>query len=139
MAIEIKNEELWGKIIAEETAAVDGNRALNTREKVRFINALAKAAVRIERSGTFMDFDHKTDTLLIWSDSNEIYVVNGDKTCKCKAAMNGNVCWHRAAKRLASRYVFAEHVEAEIEYMQTEDWSQVKALQMFGLAPEARR
>jgi len=114
--IEIQNEELWGKIVAEELANIEHNRSLTTWTKVRFINALAKATARIEESGAFMDFDRKADKLLIWSDSNEIYEVNGDKTCQCKTFYNGNVCWHRAAKRLVSRYLFASKIEEQIEY-----------------------
>lgn len=106
--IEITNPDLFGKIVAEEITSINNNRSLTTWETTRFINALAKATARIESSGAFMDFDREADKLLIWSDSNEIYEVNGDKTCKCKAAMNGNVCWHRAAKRLVSRYMLAE-------------------------------
>lgn len=108
--IEIRNEELLGKIVAEEIASVNGNRWLTSGDQIRFINALAKATARIEKSSAFMDFDPNTDKLLIWSDSNEIYEVNGDKSCKCYAGLNGHVCWHRAAKRLVSRYLLAEAV-----------------------------
>lgn len=131
--IEIKDTDLLGKIVAEEITAVDNNRSLNTWEKVRFINALAKATTRIEESGSFMDYDRAADKLLIWSDSNEIYEVNGDKTCRCKAAMNGNVCWHRAAKRLVSRYVLAESLEEQIEYLQSEGWSRHGAMATLGI------
>lgn len=112
--IEIQNEELWGKIIAEELTSVNGNRGLSTWEKVRYINALAKAAARVEKSGAFMDFDREADKLLIWSDSNEIYEVTGNGRCQCKASAIGYVCWHRAAKRLISRYVLADSVEAAV-------------------------
>lgn len=115
----IKDSELFGKIVAEEITSIDGNRSLTTGDKIRFINALAKATARVEESGAFMDFDRKADKLLIWSNSNEIYEVNGTKQCQCKAFMNGNVCWHRAAKRLVSRYLLAEQIEADIEYWET--------------------
>ncbi len=131
--IEIRDTDLFGKIVAEELAAVNGNAALNDWEKVRFVNALAKATRRIETSGAFMDFDREADKLLIWSDSNEIYEVNGNKTCVCKAAMNGNVCWHRAAKRLVSRYILAESIEDQIEYLQSEGWSRHGAIATLGL------
>lgn len=114
--IEIKNEELFGKIIAEEMASINGNRVLTTWEMTRFVNALAKASLRIQTSGTFMDFDREADKLTIWSDSNLIYTVGADKTCQCKAAINGNVCWHRAAKRLVSRYLLAEAVTGTISH-----------------------
>lgn len=128
--IEIQNEELWGKIIAEELAAVDGNRSLTTWEKTRFVNALAKAAHRVETSGAFMDFDRGADKLLIWSDSNEIYEVNGDKTCACRAFLNGHVCWHRAAKRLISRYTLAEQIEHLVEH---EGWTPAGAREVLGV------
>jgi hypothetical protein len=113
--IEIRDEELWGKIISEEMASINGNRALTTVETIRFVNTLAKAAVRVEQSGAFMDFDQANGKLLIWSDSNEIYEVNGDKTCQCIAFRNGRVCWHRAAKRLVSRYLLAESIEKVVK------------------------
>jgi len=110
--IEIQNEELFAQIVAEEIACVQTNGSLTTWQVIAFVNALAKATVRIQRSGCFMDFDRAADKLLIWSDSNEIYEVNGDKTCRCKAFESGKVCWHRTAKRLVSRYVLAEQIEA---------------------------
>jgi hypothetical protein len=90
--IEIRDEELWGKIISEEMASINGNRTLTTIETIRFVNALAKAAVRVEQSGAFMDFDQANDKLLIWSDSNEIYEVNGDKTCQCASRFETGMC-----------------------------------------------
>lgn len=130
--IEIKDTDLFGKIVAEELAAVYGNAGLNDWEKVRFVNALAKATTHIEQSSVFMDYDREADKLLIWSDSNAIYEVNADKTCQCRAAQNGNVCWHRAAKRLVSRYLLAEAVEEQIEYLQSEGWSRAGAIATLG-------
>ena len=40
--------------------------------------------------------------LVILSDSNQVYEANG--TCQCKAYMQGQPCWHRAAARLVQRY-----------------------------------
>ena len=132
--VEIQNEEIWGKVVAEELAAVNGNRSLTTWEMTRFVNALAKATARIERDGVFMDFDRKADKLIIWSNSNEIYEINGDKTCQCRAFQNGNVCWHRAAKRLISRYLLAEAVENEIQYFtEHEGRSRESAMQFLGV------
>jgi hypothetical protein len=109
--IEIANTELWGKILTEELVSVDNNRSLTSLEKISFINALAKASARVESSGAFMDFDADADKLLIWSDSNQIYEVNGTKSCQCRAFLNGKVCWHRAAKHIISRYVLADKLE----------------------------
>lgn len=111
--IEIQNTELWGKVLKEELVSIDNNRSLTSFEKIRFINALAKAAARIENSGAFMDYDFDCDKLLIWSDSNEIYEVNG-KICQCRAFTNGHVCWHRAAKHIVSRYQLAEKIEGRM-------------------------
>lgn len=130
--IEIKDTDLFGKIVAEELTAVYGNAGLNDWEKVRFVNALAKATAQVEKSSIFMDYDREADKLLIWSDSNQIYEVNADKTCQCRAALNGNVCWHRAAKRLISRYLLAESTEEQIEYLQSEGWSRAGAIATLG-------
>lgn len=122
---EIADQDVFGKVIAEEVSAVDGNSSLTSFEKIRFVNALAKAAVRIEQDGAWMTYEKEDDTLLIWSSgSNQIYTVDGStKSCQCLAGQNGNVCWHRAALRLISRYLLAETVEAEIEYMKSQGWS----------------
>lgn len=112
--IEIRNEELWGRIVAEEIAEIHFNRSLTSWEQLRYVNALAKATARVERDGCFMDFDRPADKLLIWSNSNEIYAVKADKTCQCKAFHNGHVCWHRAAKHLVSRYLLIETINNRI-------------------------
>lgn len=102
--IQIQNEEIFGREIADALVTVDQNTDLQTWKKVRWTNAIAKAAYRIQTSGTFMDWDGDADRLLIWSDSNEIYELNGNFKCTCKAATQGYPCWHKAAKRLIERY-----------------------------------
>lgn len=130
--VEIENEEIFGKVVAEALVAVDTNPVLPTWEKLRCVNAIAKAAFRIRQSGTFMDFNAAERTLLIWSDSNEIYDIRADNVCSCQAAQNGNMCWHRCAKRILEYYTIAETVAARIEYFQSEGWT-VGAEQMAGV------
>mgnify|MGYP003390327606 CR=1 FL=1 len=100
--IEIENEEIFGKVIAASLKRVDDNRQINTIEKLRWVNAIAKATTQIERRGCFMDWNSENETLLIWSESNEIY--EPGNSCTCLSAMNGNPCWHVAAKRLYELY-----------------------------------
>ncbi len=85
--IEITNQDIFGKVIADALVTVEA-KALPIWEKTRCINAIAKAAARIETSGCFMDFNPGEDLLLIWSDSNEIYEINKDGRCQCKAQAN---------------------------------------------------
>ncbi|MDQ3753826.1 MAG: hypothetical protein M3371_03740 [Acidobacteriota bacterium] len=61
--------------------------------------AIAKAKRELEEN-PFMHYDGHA--LLILSPSGEIYSANG--TCQCKAYMNGQPCWHRAAARIVQRY-----------------------------------
>ncbi len=70
----------------------------------RWQTAIVKAKVEIENN-PYMHVDG--DALLILSPSNEIYRANG--TCTCKAYMNGQPCWHRAAARLVKRYLETSH------------------------------
>ncbi len=73
--------------------------AFDKTNSLRWQTAIAKAKRQIEEN-PFMHFDG--DALLILSDSNEIYRANG--TCQCRAYVNGQPCWHRAAARLVKRY-----------------------------------
>lgn len=66
----------------------------------RWQTAIVKAKHQLE-TNPYIHFDGAS--LLILSDSNEIYHANG--TCQCKAYQNGNPCWHRAAARLVERYM----------------------------------
>jgi len=44
--------------------------------------------------------------VIMSSTSSEIYEANGQ--CQCKAFVNSQPCWHRAASRLVERYLEAE-------------------------------
>ena len=72
--------------------------------KRRWETAIAKAKVELE-SNPYMHFEGQS--LLILSQSGEIYTVNG--SCQCKAFANGQPCWHRAAARLVQRYNETSH------------------------------
>lgn len=106
--IEIKDDALFGQIIAESVAAVNSHLVITSGDQIRAVNAIAKATARIQSSGSFMDFDRELDRLLIWSDSNEIYEINANGLCQCQAAVHGHLCWHRAAKRLLTKYFEAQ-------------------------------
>lgn len=109
--IEIQNTNSFSEIVASLVADIGTNPILNDGEKIRFVNAVAKACVRIEEDGAFIDWDPKANVITIWSRSNEVYQIRSDNTCQCKAALNGHVCWHRAAKRLISHYFVAQAME----------------------------
>ncbi len=70
----------------------------------RWQTAIVKAKQEIE-SNPFMHFDGQS--LLILSPSGEIY--DADGSCQCKAYVNGQPCWHRAAARLFQRYNEKSH------------------------------
>lgn len=104
--IEISNKNLFGKVIADALVKVDSNTGLQSWEKMRWVNAIAKAAAQIEDHGAFMTWQEENETLLIWSDkSNNIYETNG--VCQCKAFEMGQPCWHRSAKKLYINYLAA--------------------------------
>lgn len=108
--IEVKDADIFGKVIADSIAVVDDNQSLQTWEKTRYINAIAKAAARMQDPAFayWMEFNGDADEMLIWNSvSNCIYTIAADGTCQCMAAQNGYFCWHRAAKRLYELYLNA--------------------------------
>lgn len=74
----------------------------NVSDSRRWQVAIAKAKQQIEEN-PYMHFDGSA--LLILSPSGEIYSANG--TCQCKAYLNDQPCWHRAAARLYKLYTEA--------------------------------
>jgi hypothetical protein len=70
----------------------------------RWETAIVKAMQQIEEN-PYMHYDGRT--LLILSSSGEIYTANG--TCQCRAYLNHQPCWHRAAARLIERYNETSH------------------------------
>lgn len=109
--IEIKNEEIFGKVIADALVAVDSNSSLPTWEKIRWSNAIGKAVRKLEDLAYQFEWMKNERHLLVWSDSNEIYEANG--TCQCTAYIEFNqACWHRALAKLIKNYLL--EVENEI-------------------------
>ncbi len=109
--IEIENLLIFGEVTAKAVKAIDGS-GVPTWEKVRLVNAVAKAAARLTEHGEFLTWFDETQSLLIWSDSNEIYTVAPGQPCTCQSAAHNNVCWHRVARQLMQRYCEALVVRA---------------------------
>lgn len=107
--LKIENPDLFGQVVAKSITKVDADRTLRTWEKLRLVNAVAKAVTRIEEQGCFMDHDAANSRMCIWSQgSNEVYVLESNEPCTCTAAVYGYICWHRVAKRLWEAYTLAE-------------------------------
>lgn len=103
--IKIENPAIFAKCVADALVTIDENSRLNTMEKLRAVNAVAKAASRIQADGAFMDYDGDADRLIIWSQgSNNVYEIAPGRSCGCLAEQNGAMCWHRVAKRLIVLY-----------------------------------
>lgn len=99
--IEITNQNLFAKAIADALAAINSNQSINTFEKTRWINAITKGVLDIENRGEFMEM-LDTGVLVYWSESNNVYEANG--ICQCKAYENNQPCRHRAAAKLLKNY-----------------------------------
>lgn len=91
------NQETLTEVASEAIAKIN----LESQDAKRWINAIAKAVVEIENN-PFMTWQPEHKSLLILSDSGNIYTANG--TCQCKAYEQGYPCKHRAAARLIIRY-----------------------------------
>ena len=91
------NQETLAEIAAESIAKINPQQPNGKR----WINAIAKAVVEIEYS-PFMTWEADSHSLLMLSDSGNIYTANG--SCQCKAFQEGFPCKHRAAARLILRY-----------------------------------
>lgn len=103
--IKIENPAIFAKCVADALIVIDANASLNTLEKLRAVNAVAKAANRIQSDGCFMDFDADADRFVIWSQgSNNVYEMSPGRVCGCVAEQHGQICWHKAAKRLIELY-----------------------------------
>jgi hypothetical protein len=106
--LKIVNRELFGRCIAESLVRIDRNASINTGEKLRWVNALGKAAARMESSDFLMTWQPESETMVIWTvgTTNQVYAANG--SCQCRAYLSGNPCWHLAAKQLYKRYLETE-------------------------------
>lgn len=105
--IEINNQQLFGKVIADALAAVENNSNLTSGNRLRWINAIGKAAANIESTDFLMTWQPEAQTLVIWTvgTTNQVYETNG--VCQCAAFLNGQPCWHKAAKQLIKNYYAA--------------------------------
>ena len=90
------NADKMQQVIQQAFERVAGNR--------RWERAIVRAKQEIE-SNPYMHFNG--DSLLVLSESGEIYRANG--ACQCKAYASGHPCWHRAAARLVQRYNETSH------------------------------
>jgi hypothetical protein len=112
--ISIENPKIFAGCVAGALVTIDNNASLNTIEKFRAVNAVAKAASRIDTDGAFMDYDGDVDRLVIWSQgSNNVYEMSPGQNCGCPAHLNGVICWHKAAKRLIELYISAAFLAAK--------------------------
>ncbi len=66
----------------------------------RWTNAILKAEEILTSGNPYIHFTGHS--LLMLSDSGEIYEANG--TCQCQAFTQGKACKHRAAYKLMKRY-----------------------------------
>lgn len=109
--IQINDRNLLGKIIADSLVKINSNTDLNTAEKLRWVNAIAKAALRIENSKDYIfNYDLENETLTIWKVvKNNLGLVKKDGSCDCLAYIANQPCWHRAAGQLYKNYLEAEN------------------------------
>lgn len=106
--LEIKDRQFFLEIAADAIVQAELNLT-DKKERTRWVNAIAKAVRQTEKDMTFIHWQPMEKSLLIWSESNEIYSANG--VCQCKAFKNGISlrnkpfpCWHRALARLVRLY-----------------------------------
>lgn len=87
------NETKLAAIVEIALANVAGNK--------RWSNAITKAAAMLTSSNPYIHFTG--NSLLMLSESGEIYEANG--VCQCRAYAGGQPCKHRAAYKLVRRYM----------------------------------
>ncbi len=89
------NETKLAEVVEAAKAKVAGNK--------RWTNAVTNAATLLASGNPYIHFTGHS--LLVLSDSNEIYEANG--VCQCKAFEQGQPCRHRAAYKLVKNYLDA--------------------------------
>jgi len=106
--LEIRDRNFFLQIVADAIAQAELTLS-DERERTRWVNAIAKGVKLLEDRGEFITWMPEDKSLLIWSDSNEIYAANG--VCQCQAYTNGLArrnkpfpCKHRALARLVRLY-----------------------------------
>ena len=103
--INIENQELFGKVVADALSSVECSRSITEDRKQRWLRAIAKAAVRLELpSECLISYDAESETMTIWNvgRNNELYQVNG--VCQCKAFLANQPCWHLSSKEIYHQY-----------------------------------
>ena len=106
--LEIKNHNLWAKVIAAAITKAQQNPG--GRRIENWVRQIGYAARSIE-TNPYLHFEE--GHLIVLSErSLNIYEV--DEYCDCKGAVEfGQICWHRVAKRLWENYLAAEGTEAD--------------------------
>ncbi|HVF51802.1 MAG TPA: hypothetical protein VNA19_17090 [Pyrinomonadaceae bacterium] len=74
---------------------------LAVQDSKRWTNAILRAEELLTNGNPYIHFTGAS--LLILSESGEIYEANG--VCQCKAYKGGSPCKHRAAYKLVKRYM----------------------------------
>jgi len=107
--LEIKDRQFFLEIAADAIVQAEVNLT-DRKEATRWVNAIAKGIKLLDERGEFITWMPNDKSLLIWSDSNEIYAANG--VCQCEAYKNGLKrrnkpfpCKHRALARLVRLYI----------------------------------
>ena len=90
--------------ISETKLEAVAQMAFNKTNNLRWQTAIAKAKREIESNPYIHYTGH---SLLMLSESGEIYEANG--VCQCRAYLNGQPCYHRAAYKLVKRYMERSH------------------------------
>lgn len=106
--LEIKDKPFFLEIVADAIAQAEVNLT-DKKERTRWVNAIAKGVQLLDQRSEFITFMPGDKSLVIWSDSNEVYAANG--VCQCRAYKNGlNIrnkpfpCKHRALARIVRLY-----------------------------------
>lgn len=105
--LEIKNHEIWTKVIAEAVSKASLNPG--NRRVENWVKQIGFAARSIE-TNPYLNYE-EGKLLLLSERSLNVYEV--DEYCDCKGAVEyGQICWHRVAKRLWENYLEAEFAAA---------------------------
>ncbi len=106
--LEIKNYEIWTKVIATAISAASANPG--NRKVENWVKQIGYAAKSVE-TNPYLNYE-EGNFIVLSERSLNIYEV--DEYCDCKGAVEyGQICWHRVAKRLWENYLTAEMVEAD--------------------------
>ena len=106
--LEITDTKFFAHIVADALVQAELNCA-DRKERTRWATAIGKGVAMLHANPTFIHWQANDKSLLIWSDSNEIYSANG--VCQCRAFTEGIKqrgkpfpCRHRALARLVRLY-----------------------------------